>query len=67
MPHGPMSLEIPTPDDVKRERFKTGLTQGDVAEKADMSQAMVSRIERGDVDPTLSTLRELARVINDEQ
>jgi predicted transcriptional regulator len=60
-----MTLEVPTPADLKRARFDAGLTQGELADRIDMSQAMLSRIENDDVDPTLSTVRKIAEAIPD--
>lgn len=60
-----MILEVPSPIDVRLARKETGLTQGDLADKAGISQPMLSRIEGGDVDPTLSTLRDLAEAIEE--
>jgi len=60
-----MILEVPSPIDVRLARKETGLTQGELADKAGISQPMLSRIEGGDVDPTLSTLRDLAEAIEE--
>lgn len=59
-------MNVPTPNELKKARFDAGLSQGELAEKVDMSQAMISRIERDDVDPRLSTVRQIAEVINEQ-
>jgi predicted transcriptional regulator len=52
-----MPLDIPTPEDLRRWRQALGLTQAEVARRAGVSQPLIARIERGGVDPRLSTLR----------
>lgn len=47
--------------------MKAELTQSKLAEESGMSQAMVARVEHGDVDPCLSTVRDLAEVLNRHQ
>lgn len=58
-------MYIPTGNDVRETRKAHGLTQGEVAERADISQPLLSRIENDDVDPRLSTLHRIAEAIND--
>lgn len=41
-------------------REKHGLTQAQLAERCDMSQADISRIERGSTSPTTRTLQRIA-------
>lgn len=41
-------------------RNKHGLTQSQLAERCDMSQADISRIERGSTSPTARTLQRIA-------
>ncbi len=50
---------LPTPDDMKRIRIELGLTQNELAFRAGVSQPLIARIESGDVDPRLSTLRKI--------
>ncbi len=45
-------------------RTELGLTQADVAERAGLAQAKVSRIEGADTVPTLPLLRRLARALD---
>lgn len=47
------------PSVLKDARTRTGYTQGELAEVAGVSQPLISRIERKDVNPRTSTLREL--------
>jgi DNA-binding XRE family transcriptional regulator len=44
-------------------RKHQGLTQAALAEGAGLSRMTVQRIESGDIDPRLSTLQEMARVL----
>ena len=54
-------MDLPTPQDIRERRNVLGLTQSELAERAAVSQPLIARIEGGDVDPRLSTLR---RIIN---
>ena len=54
-------MELPTPADLRERRNELGLTQSELAERAEVSQPLIARIEGGDVDPRLSTLR---RIVN---
>ena len=47
-------------------RRRHGLTQRQLAIRARTSQAAISRIERGLVSPTVATLAELLRLMNEE-
>jgi transcriptional regulator with XRE-family HTH domain len=51
---------------VKQTRIESGLTQRRLAFRAGMTQAAVSRIERGTVSPSHSTLRELMHAMGRE-
>lgn len=44
-------------------RLKAGLSQTELAKRLDMLQPNLSRLERGLVDPKLSTLQQLADVL----
>jgi transcriptional regulator with XRE-family HTH domain len=48
---------------LKRERLLMGLRLIDVAEAAGLSPSLISKIERGKVNPSLSTLHRLAQVL----
>ena len=54
-------MDLPTPEDLRERRTELGLTQSELAERADVSQPLIARIEGGDVDPRLSTL---GRIVN---
>jgi len=54
-------MELPTPQDLRERRTEMELTQSELAEAAGVSQPLIARIEGGDVDPRLSTLR---RIVN---
>lgn len=56
-------MELPTPQELKTRREELGLTQSEVAERAGVSQPLIARIEGGDVDPRLSTLRGIVDVL----
>jgi predicted transcriptional regulator len=55
-----MSFEVPTGADVRIARKEADMSQSELADKANISQGMLSRIERTDVDPKLSTMRKIA-------
>jgi len=51
-------------DEIKRLRRAAGLTQKETAEKAGVSQSLIARIERGTVDPRLSTIRKIVAALS---
>jgi len=56
-------MELPTPEDIRERRTTLGLTQSELAERAEVSQPLIARIESDDVDPRLSTLRRIVNAI----
>jgi len=48
---------------IREERKKSGLTQEELAEKADISANFLGHIERGTKRPTLDTLKKIADVL----
>lgn len=58
------SIWIPTGESIRRLRKRAGLTQKDLAERAGVSQSLISRIEKGSVDPKLSTLQSILNVLS---
>jgi len=56
-------MDLPTPDDLRERRTDLGLTQSELAGHADVSQPLIARIEGGDVDPRLSTLRRIVEAL----
>jgi predicted transcriptional regulator len=55
----------PIPQELRALRKRAHLTQKELAIRAGISQALVARIESGDVDPRLSTLRKILKVLNE--
>lgn len=55
-PPDPASVTRQVGATVRRLRGSMGLTLGEVAKRADISPAMLSRLENGDVSPSLETL-----------
>jgi len=60
-------MELPTPEDLRERRHDLGLTQSDLAERAEVSQPLIARIEGGDVDPRLSTLRRIVTALQEAE
>ncbi|NLV11065.1 CBS domain-containing protein [Halomicrobium sp. HM KBTZ05] len=60
-------MELPTPDDLRERRTELGLTQSKLADRADVSQPLIARIEGGDVDPRLSTLRRIVNALEEAE
>lgn len=58
-------MELPTPQDLRTRRTELELTQSDLAERAGVSQPLIARIEGGDVDPRLSTLRRIVNALEE--
>ncbi|MFP8888609.1 CBS domain-containing protein [Natrialbaceae archaeon A-CW2] len=60
-------MELPTPTDLRQQRNDLGLTQSELADRADVSQPLIARIEGGDVDPRLSTLRRIVNALQEAE
>ena len=60
-------MELPTPRDLRERRTALDLTQSELAERADVSQPLIARIEGGDVDPRLSTLRRIVTALDEAE
>jgi len=60
-------MELPTPEDLRERRERLGLTQSELADRADVSQPLIARIEGGDVDPRLSTLRRIVNALQEAE
>lgn len=58
-----MPFDIPNTDELRRWRQSLGLTQAEVARRAGVSQPLIARIEKGTVDPRLSTLRAIVQAM----
>lgn len=52
---------------IVRRRKELGLTQGELATRAGVSQAYISRLERGKLDPRLSTMRKIRVVLEEDR
>lgn len=50
-------------EEIRKERKRKSLTQSSLARKAKVSQALIARIEKQQVDPRLSTLRKIAEAL----
>jgi predicted transcriptional regulator len=57
-------MHIPTPKELKARREMLGIKQTELAKAAGISQSMIARIEAGTVDPRISTLSKIVRVLN---
>ncbi|RLG21147.1 transcriptional regulator [Methanosarcinales archaeon] len=57
-------FKLPSPEDLRRKRHELHLTQSEVAKMAGLSQPMIARIESGDVDPRLSTIKRIVDALN---
>ncbi|WP_435332781.1 CBS domain-containing protein [Haloarchaeobius sp. TZWWS8] len=60
-------MELPTPADLRERRNELGLTQSALADAAGVSQPLIARIEGGDVDPRLSTLRRIVNALDEAE
>src|SRR6056297_4308902 len=60
-------MELPTPQDLRERRTALGLTQSSLADAAGVSQPLIARIEGGDVDPRLSTLRRIVNALDEAE
>lgn len=59
-------MELPSPRSLKNKRVELGLTQNELGIRAGVSQPLIARIEGGDVDPRLSTLRRIVNAMDAE-
>ncbi|MEF8976029.1 MAG: CBS domain-containing protein [Halapricum sp.] len=60
-------MKLPTPEDLRERRKDLDLTQSELADRADVSQPLIARIEGGDVDPRLSTLRRIVNALEEAE
>ncbi len=60
-------MKLPTPQDLRERRTDLELTQSELADRADVSQPLIARIEGGDVDPRLSTLRRIVEALDEAE
>jgi len=57
------TIRIPTPEELRRLRLKARLTQRELAKRAGVSQSLIARLERGQVNVRLSTLQRILEVL----
>jgi len=60
-------MDLPTPEDLRERRNELDLTQSELADHAEVSQPLIARIEGGDVDPRLSTLRRIVNALDEAE
>ena len=60
-------FKVPTPEELQELRRKVGLTQTELGNRVGISQSLIARIERGKVNPSVTTLRRILKVIEEEQ
>lgn len=58
---------LPTAQEFRYLRKKQGLTQKALADKAGLSQSLIARIEKGDIDTKLGTARKILAVIKEAE
>jgi predicted transcriptional regulator len=58
---------VPSPDELKHLRLRIGLTQTELASKANVSQSLIARIEKVSIDPRISTLNKILKALKDEE
>ncbi len=56
-------MYIPSPEELRRLRKKAGLSQRELAKLAGVSQSLIAKIERGEVNPRVSTLEKIVTAI----
>jgi len=49
---------------IKQARIAMGITQGELADKVNVTKEFISYIENGHKDPSLSLLRKIAKELN---
>ncbi|HIC99422.1 MAG TPA: CBS domain-containing protein [Pyrodictiaceae archaeon] len=57
------TIRIPTPEELRRLRLRAKLTQRELAKRAGVSQSLIARLERGQVNVRLSTLQRILEVL----
>jgi transcriptional regulator with XRE-family HTH domain len=58
-----MGVVVYIGENLRRSRFRTGLTQRELAQRAGTTQTTVARIERDSVHPEITTIRRLASAL----
>ena len=60
-------MGVPTAEGLRERRNGLELAESEMAERADVSQPLIARIEGGDVDPRLSTLRRIVTALDEAE
>ncbi|MCK4784726.1 MAG: CBS domain-containing protein [Desulfobacteraceae bacterium] len=60
-------FKIPSNEELQELRRKAGLTQAELALHVGISQSLIARIELGQVNPSLTTLRRILAIIEKER
>lgn len=50
-------------DKFRKTRLKLGLTQIEFAKKADLNSNYYAKVERGEINPTLTTLKKIVKAL----
>lgn len=56
-------MRIVNPPEIRTLRTKIGLTQSELARRAEISQAYIAKIETGRADPKFSTLKKISKAL----
>ncbi len=56
---------LPEIEEIKRRRKKLGISQKKLAELVGVSQPLIARIESGDIDPRLSLVKKIFKVLEE--
>ena len=60
-------FRVPSPKELQDLRKKVGLTQAELAERVGISQSLVARIEKGQVNPSVGTLKRILNIIEEQK
>jgi predicted transcriptional regulator len=60
-------FRVPTSKELQELRKKVGLTQAELAERVGISQSLVARIETGQVNPSIITLKRILKIIKEQK
>lgn len=58
-------MRIIPPSEIRSLRADLGMTQSELAKKADVTQAYIAKIESGDADPKVSTLENISKALQE--
>lgn len=50
-------------DKFRKTRLKLGLTQSEFAKKADLNSNYYAKVERGEINPTITTLKKIVKAL----